>query len=189
MSCLWLASCPSGSSSASKFGLVIFVLVFIVGICIVFWIQRRLEHVRTHHLEKRLRWIHNHNLANDNPLVSDEADLQRQDDNNGDDAERNTEDSVIQIDQTNDKTELSSPDSEDATPAVTINGQPAAGKATRPPLRRKLTRVTHTFDIEFEHLGLTLSNGTTILDVSRRFPTLDPMVQTTQSPDSTLPLH
>ncbi|KAH7058024.1 hypothetical protein BKA57DRAFT_388263, partial [Linnemannia elongata] len=93
-SCLWLASCPAGSSSASKFGLVIFVLVFIVIICIVFWIHKR---------------------------------LQRADDK--------------------------TPNS-DGT---------AVGKPKRPALKRKITRVTHTFDIEFEHLGLTLSNGTSIL--------------------------
>ena len=140
------------------------MLVLIVAISIVFWIQRRLERVRTHHLEKRLRWIHNHNLANENPLVADEADLQREDD--GDDIERNADESIIQIDQTNDKTGLSTPDSEETATVAITNGPSSAGKPVRPALKRKITKVTHTFDIEFEHLGLTLSNGTPILSVS-----------------------
>ncbi|KAK3839471.1 MAG: hypothetical protein JOS17DRAFT_712592 [Linnemannia elongata] len=149
-SCLWLASCPAGSSSASKFGLVIFVLVFIIAICIVFWIHKRLQRVKNHHLEKRLRWIHNHNLQHDNPLMVDEAELEREDDDDHDESEgsgrRNEQ--VIQM-EVDDKT----PNSDGA----------AAGKPKRPALKRKVTRVTHTFDIEFEHLGLTLSNGTSIL--------------------------
>ncbi|KAG0060191.1 hypothetical protein BGZ89_012477 [Linnemannia elongata] len=148
-SCLWLASCPAGSSSASKFGLVIFVLVFIVIICIVFWIHKRLQRVKNHHLEKRLRWIHNHNLQHENPLMVDEAELEREDedDDESEGTNRNNE-QVIQM-EADDKT----PDS-DGT---------AVGKPKRPALKRKITRVTHTFDIEFEHLGLTLSNGTSIL--------------------------
>ncbi|CAO3574661.1 unnamed protein product [Mortierella alpina] len=152
ISCLWLASCPSGSSSASKFGLIIFVIVFIIGICIVFWIHKRLQRVRTHHLEKRLRWIHNHNMNHDNPLMVDEALLECEDEDGDDESEEtvNTKsgDQVIQIDE---------------TAADKPEGSQGEAKATRPQLKRKVTRVTHTFDIEFEHLGLTLSNGTSIL--------------------------
>ena len=150
-SCLWLASCPAGSKSASKFGLVIFVLVLIVGICIVFWIHKRFQRVRTHHLEKRLRWIHNHNENHDNPLV---------DGDDGDDTECSKE-----TQKTNDGGQIIQIDSpwSDGTPSSS-----AAANATtprRPVLARKLTRITQTFDIEFEHLGLTLSNGTSILQV------------------------
>ncbi|KAG0364757.1 hypothetical protein BGX24_004468, partial [Mortierella sp. AD032] len=146
-SCLWLASCPAGSKSASKFGLVIFVLVFIIGICIVFWIHKRLQRVKNHHLEKRLRWIHNHNLQHDNPLMADEADLEREDDDDDSEGTGRSDEQVIQIEGTNDKAAEGT----------------EAGKPKRPALKRKVTRVTHTFDIEFEHLGLTLSNGTSIL--------------------------
>lgn len=146
-SCLWLASCPAGSKSASKFGLVIFVLVLIVGICIVFWIHKRFQRVRTHHLEKRLRWIHNHNENHDNLLEDDDDD--------SDGTEGNKEviktsggGQIIQID----------PPSPGSAAFTTTTPR-------RPVLARKLTRVTHTFDIEFEHLGLTLSNGTSILQV------------------------
>ncbi|KAF9424997.1 hypothetical protein BGZ76_003467 [Entomortierella beljakovae] len=145
ISCLWLASCPEGSSSASKFGLIIFVIVFIIAICGVFWVHKRIQNVRIHHLEKRLKWIHNHNVNNDNFLIADEGDLNN---DNQEDSESNSadksDDRVIQID---------SPESAPAT-----NERPK-----RPPLKGKITRVTQTFDIEFEHLGLTLSNGTTIL--------------------------
>jgi hypothetical protein len=150
-----LASCPAGSSSASKFGLVIFVLVFIIAICIVFWIHKRLQRVKNHHLEKRLRWIHNHNLQHDNPLMADEADLEREDDDNESEGSTRNNEQVIQMEDTEDKTPNS-----DGT---------AAAKPKRPALRRKVTRVTHTFDIEFEHLGLTLSNGTSILQVWHTF--------------------
>ena len=108
-------------------------------------------------------------------MISDEADLQEHEgdrDDDVEDAERNN-DSIIQIDQANDKTELSSPDSNETSLAVTLNGQPPKGKATRPALKRKLTRVTHTFDIDFEHLGLTLSNGTCILEVIYAFRNLE----------------
>ncbi|KAG0206264.1 hypothetical protein BGX28_002261 [Mortierella sp. GBA30] len=166
MSCLWLASCPSGSSSASKFGLVIFVLVFIVGICIVFWIHKRLERVRTHHLEKRLKWIHNHNMNHDNPLIADEAVLECEEENdNEEQGDMNTNgDQVIQIEATaEDTSESSTANSDSTTNAAVAATAKSVPKATRPQLRRKITRVTHTFDIEFEHLGLTLSNGTSIL--------------------------
>ncbi|KAF9319425.1 hypothetical protein BG003_009084 [Podila horticola] len=148
-SCLWLASCPAGSKSASKFGLVIFVLVLIVGICIVFWIHKRFQRVRTHHLEKRLRWIHNHNENHDNLLEDDDDD--------SDGTEGNKEviktsggGQIIQID----------PPSPGSAAFTTTTPR-------RPVLARKLTRVTHTFDIEFEHLGLTLSNGTSILQTHK----------------------
>ncbi|KAF9364738.1 hypothetical protein BGX34_000542 [Mortierella sp. NVP85] len=140
VSCLWLASCPAGSSSASKFGLVLFVVLFIVGICIAFWIHKRVERVRTQHLEKRLRWIHNHNTNNDNFLIADE-DQDQEDD--GSEGQKNGEE-IIDING-NTKTESSA-----------TSGQ-------RPTLRRKVTKVSQTFDIEFERLGLTLSNGTSIL--------------------------
>lgn len=82
----------------------------------------------------------------------DEAELEREDDDDHDESEgsgrRNEQ--VIQM-EVDDKT----PNSDGA----------AAGKPKRPALKRKVTRVTHTFDIEFEHLGLTLSNGTSILQV------------------------
>ncbi|KAG0371049.1 hypothetical protein BGZ54_000967 [Gamsiella multidivaricata] len=147
--------CPAmGSSSASKFGLILFVLVLVVGICIVFYIHKRILRVRTYHLEKRLRWIHNHNTGHDNLLLADEADLE--DDRDDESEESGSQEQVIQIDGENGKTGSVSLDS-DKTAAE-------AAPPARPKLRRKITRVTQTFDIEFEHLGLTLSNGTTILE-------------------------
>ncbi|KAF9174329.1 hypothetical protein BGX21_000215 [Mortierella sp. AD011] len=144
-SCLWLASCPAGSASASKFGLALFVILLIIGICIVFWIHRRIEKVRTHHLEKRLRWVHNHHHNNDNFLIADEADLANEQEDQEEAAEGSSTnengDRVIQID---------------------ASGS-TGGSTQRPTLKRRITKVTQTFDIEFEHLGLTLSNGTTIL--------------------------
>ncbi|KAF9956319.1 hypothetical protein BGZ65_002825, partial [Modicella reniformis] len=142
ISCLWLASCPSGSSSASKFGLILFVLLLIVVICIAFWIHKRFERVRAHHLEKRLRWIHNHNINNDNYLIADE-DSDDRDDSTIDSEEKGNGEAVIEINGTD-------------------NGASSA-QGQRPTLRRKITKVSQTFDIEFEHLGLTLSNGTSIL--------------------------
>ncbi|KAF9351953.1 hypothetical protein BGX26_010140 [Mortierella sp. AD094] len=148
-SCLWLASCPAGSASASKFGLALFVVLLIIGICIVFWIHRRFENVKTHHLEKRLRWIHNHNINNDNFLIADESDLVNEQEGQEETTEGTSTssngDQVIQI------------DASSSTPGSTGN------MIQRPTLKRKITKVTQTFDIEFEHLGLTLSNGTTIL--------------------------
>ncbi|KAF9109587.1 hypothetical protein BGX27_007451, partial [Mortierella sp. AM989] len=151
ISCLWLASCPAGSKSASKFGLALFVILLIIGICIVFWIHKRFERVKTHHLEKRLKWIHNHNVNNDNFLIADEADVDNEQEDKDEASEgSNTEnkgDQIIQID--------GRPiDSGDAA---------SANKPQRPTLKRKITKVTQTFDIEFERLSLTLSNGTAIL--------------------------
>ncbi|KAF8979396.1 hypothetical protein BGZ46_005474 [Entomortierella lignicola] len=149
ISCLWLASCPAGSTSASKFGLALFVIVLIIVICIVFWIHRRFERTKTHHIEKRLRWIHNHNINNENFLIADEGDLNaEQDDDRKDDTEadstattNNNGDQVIQIE----------------VPST------AGNKPQRPTLKRKITKVSQSFDIDFEHLSLTLTNGTTIL--------------------------
>ncbi|KAI1315793.1 hypothetical protein EDD11_000347 [Mortierella claussenii] len=168
MSCLWLAPCPAGSSSASKFGLVLFVILFIIGIYIVFWIHNRLEHVRTHHLEKRLRWIHSHNINHDNLLVADEADLENEQEDDEDEQVSGKEEGTINGSSTNRNKDASVQEqvidmeckSEPASPG---SGQTAVGPTQRPKLRRKITRVTQTFDIEFEHLSLTLSNGTTIL--------------------------
>ncbi|KAI8602074.1 hypothetical protein EDD21DRAFT_336349 [Dissophora ornata] len=159
-SCLWLASCPAGSDSASKFGLVLFVLVLIIGICIVFCIQKKVQRVRTHHLDKRLRWVHNHNINHDNFLVADEADMEteNEDDDDSTNSINKNGDRVIQIDQDAPKPESSE--------AVGGRGS-ATANAQRPAMKRRVTRVEHTFDIEFEHLSLTLSNGTSILqDVS-----------------------
>ncbi|KAG0294345.1 hypothetical protein BGZ98_001805 [Dissophora globulifera] len=154
------------ASSASKFGLILFVVLFVIGIRIVFWIQKRVQRVRAHHLEKRLRWIHAHNINHDNPLVTDEAELE----NEREDGSKNNEENnslpgaqVIQIDTPDNAGEPASPRSD----KTVVGGSKAASTAVRPSLRRKLTRVSQTFDIEFEHLSLTLSNGTSILqDVS-----------------------
>lgn len=149
ISCLWLASCPAGSTSASKFGLILFVLVLLVAICVVFWIHKRFVRVRTIHLEKRLRWIHNHNINSDHFLIAEEDhDLE---DENGEqkvDFEGKNGEEVIEM-------QGKASGSESARVAV--------AQTQRPTLKRKVTKVTQTFDIEFEHLGLTLSNGTTIL--------------------------
>lgn len=83
--------------------------------------------------------------------MADEADLEREDDDDESEGSTRNNEQVIQMEDTDDKTPNS-----DGT---------AAAKPKRPTLRRKVTRVTHTFDIEFEHLGLTLSNGTSILQV------------------------
>ncbi|KAG0087130.1 hypothetical protein BGZ92_007576 [Podila epicladia] len=148
-SCLWLASCPQGSSSASKFGLVIFVIVLIIGSCIVFWIHGRFEAVRTHHLEKRLRWIHNHNTNNDNMLLDDNEEDEANKNPDASTTELTTNDSVIEIEASSDKLG-------DADEAENQTSK-----------KKKWNKVSQTFDIEFEHLGLTLSNGTSILrDVS-----------------------
>ncbi|KAG0263628.1 hypothetical protein BG011_008478 [Mortierella polycephala] len=144
-SCLWLASCPVGTASASKFGLIIFVLIFLIGICIAFWIHKRLQRVRTYHLEKRLRWIHNHNI---NPLVTDNADLEDDGDDEDEDGNQDADEATV-----------AQKNGEQVIPMDGTGGSQVA----RPKLRRRITKVTHTFDIEFERLGLTLSNGTTIL--------------------------
>ncbi|KAF9424151.1 hypothetical protein BGZ94_008082 [Podila epigama] len=144
ISCLWLASCPEGSSSASKFGLVIFVILFIIASCIVFWVHGRFEAVRAHHLEKRLRWIHNHNTNHDNLLLSENETVNEGKNNNASTTELTSKDSVIEI-----ETDKAGNGDNDTEPTSVKK------KAT--------TRVATTFDIEFEHLGLTLANGTPIL--------------------------
>lgn len=53
---------------------MIFVLVLIVGVSIVFWIHKRFQRVHTYHLEKRLRWIHNHNENYYNQLIDGDDD-------------------------------------------------------------------------------------------------------------------
>ncbi|KAI1313410.1 hypothetical protein EDD11_002645 [Mortierella claussenii] len=172
MSCLWLASCPAGSSSASKFGLVLFVILFVIGICIVFYIHKRIEAVRTHHLEKRLRWIHNHNENHDNLLIAD--DEQREE---GEDSEEQQEDGKLSkntsspdinvIDPYNISTsELTSKEAiiqmndEEPDHAGAVSPAPTISKSC---VKKSGSKVARTFDIEFEHLGLTLSNGTSIL--------------------------
>lgn len=149
-SCLWLASCPQGSSSASKFGLVIFVIVLIIGSCIVFWIHGRFEAVRTHHLEKRLRWIHNHNTNNDSILLNDNEEVDADKSPGASTTELTTKESVIEIEASSDKQG---------------NRDEAEIQASK---KKKWNKVSQTFDIEFEHLGLTLSNGTPILRVGQR---------------------
>ncbi|KAF9381070.1 hypothetical protein CPC16_010031 [Podila verticillata] len=151
-SCLWLASCPEGSSSASKFGLVIFVIVLIIGSCIVFWIHRRFEAVRTHHLEKRLRWIHNHNINHDNKLLDDNDESDSSKNLGASTTELTTKESVIEIESCGKQGDADT------------DADAAENQASK---KNKWNKVSQTFDIEFEHLGLTLSNGTPILrDVS-----------------------
>ncbi|KAF9899253.1 hypothetical protein BX616_003142 [Lobosporangium transversale] len=176
VSCLWLASCPAGSSSASKFGLVLFVIIFIIGIYIVFWIHKRFERVRTQHLEKRLRWIHNHNANHDNLLIEDEQDDDdddgcndekssgsgTHDDNGNSNSRHRIRDQVIDIDG-NKSTPHRSDSDRTAVGETSPSSKPVDDVPQRPKLRRKVTKVTHSFDIEFERLSLTLSNGTTIL--------------------------
>ncbi|KAG0246544.1 hypothetical protein BGX31_000995 [Mortierella sp. GBA43] len=94
VSCLWLASCPAGSTSASKFGLILFVVLLVIIITIVFWINGRIE------------------------TLNKEA--------------------VVQMG----------------------DGESDATEAAR---RKKPAKVAQSFDIEFERLGLTLSNGTSVL--------------------------
>ncbi|KAG0209591.1 hypothetical protein BGX28_010206 [Mortierella sp. GBA30] len=175
VSCLWLASCPAGSSSATKFGLVLFVVLFVIGISIAFWIHKRIEAVRTHHLEKRLRWIHNHNMNHD-VLVAD--DDQEQGEN------KTQQDSTIEQVERSVDAELK-PNKSASNPGIHVvdpnnhstaeltskesivqmgDGESEGSDATvAAGVSRVPTKVALTFDIEFEHLGLTLSNGTSIL--------------------------
>lgn len=96
-------------------------------------------------------------MNHDNPLIADEALLECEDEDGDDESEETVNaknsDQVIQI---------------DGTAADKPESSQSEAKATRPQLKRKVTRVTHTFDIEFEHLGLTLSNGTSILQVTKQ---------------------
>ena len=177
-----MASCPSGSSSASKFGLVLFVVLFVIGIIITFRIHKRIEAVRTHHLEKRLRWIHDHNVNHDSVLIADDeqkheaSKMQQQDSaiecTGGWDGSEGSESSVSKkasnpdinvVDSNNHSTaELTSKES---VIQMGDGGSESPDATTTQALKRTPTRVTQTFDIEFEHLGLTLSNGTSILQV------------------------
>ncbi|KAF9281590.1 hypothetical protein BGZ68_006536 [Mortierella alpina] len=180
VSCLWMASCPSGSSSASKFGLILFVVVLVIGISITFRIHKRIEAVRTHHLEKRLRWIHDHNVKHDSILVAD-------------DEQEQIEGKVLQQDSAIECTggwegsegsgskvskKASSPDihvvdpnnhstveltSKESVIQMGDGGSESSDATVTQEIKKTTTRVTQTFDIEFEHLGLTLSNGTSIL--------------------------
>ena len=113
------------------------------------------------HLEKRIRWIHNHNINNENFLIGDEGNLENggenikdEDDENGNtnspSTSTNDKDQVIQIESNNQST----------------SDNDKNNKPQRPGLKRRITKVSQSFDIEFEHLGLTLSNGTPILQVS-----------------------
>ncbi|KAF9110592.1 hypothetical protein BGX27_006146 [Mortierella sp. AM989] len=166
ISCLWLASCPPGSSSASKFGLILFVIILVIGISIVFYIHKRLEAVRTHHLEKRLRWIHNHKEVQDNILVADndsQVDDDDSDDKNSRKSAGNGSSPDIHVTDSNMSTsELTNKESviqmgdDDNASVITATMSVRNGK-------KPISKVAHTFDIEFEHLGLTLSNGTSIL--------------------------
>ncbi|KAH7048544.1 hypothetical protein BKA57DRAFT_424011 [Linnemannia elongata] len=163
-SCFWLASCPAGSTSASKFGLVLFALLLIIGICIAFWIHNRVEAVRAHHLEKRLRWIHTHHAKHDNLLLPEEEDdstveqvrdndsqpdIHVTDPNNQSTSELTSKEAVVQISSEED-VEVE----EDWTSVGTSVRNMKVGNSGR---------VELMFDIEFERLGLTLPNGTPIL--------------------------
>ncbi|KAG0329380.1 hypothetical protein BG004_002343 [Podila humilis] len=117
------------------------MIVLILGSWLVFWIHGRFEAVRTHHLETRLRWIHNHNANHDNLLLSDNEEDAADKTPSASMIELTAKESVIDIEVTSDQ------DTDDAT--KDCNTKPR--------------KVPWTFDIEFEHLGLTLSNGTSIL--------------------------
>ncbi|KAF9971153.1 hypothetical protein BGZ73_005936 [Actinomortierella ambigua] len=168
VSCLWLASCPPGSTSASKFGLIAFVLALVIGISIVFYIHGRFEAVRTHHLEKRLRWIHQHNQNQENAWIHDEDDVST---NQAGDADSD-ETAANSSSSSSSATAAGSPEAAETTtnPAggqreevrIDVGGKTNAPQ--RPGLTRRTTkRVDQTFDIEFERLSLTLANGTSIL--------------------------
>ncbi|KAG0356870.1 hypothetical protein BGZ54_000572 [Gamsiella multidivaricata] len=161
-SCLWLASCPAGSSSASKFGLILFVLLFIVGICIVFYIHKRFETVKAHHLEKRLRWIHNHNENHDNLLGAD--DEQQDGDESIDQETKSTKTSSSpDINVTNPDMSTSELVTKESVVQIGDDESDATMVPSTKNHKKKTSKVSQTFDIEFEHLGLTLSNGTSIL--------------------------
>ncbi|KAF9431221.1 hypothetical protein BGZ76_000511 [Entomortierella beljakovae] len=166
ISCLWLASCPPGSSSASKFGLILFVVLLIIGISIVFYIHGRIEAVRTHHLEKRLRWIHNHKVNQDTFLSDDEDDDEKVSESSGVESKKSFRlgsNSDIHVQGSNTSTlDLTMKESviqmgdDDNASIITATMSVRNGK-------KPMSRVAHTFDIEFEHLGLTLSTGTSVL--------------------------
>ncbi|KAF9131692.1 hypothetical protein BGW39_001444 [Mortierella sp. 14UC] len=160
-SCFWLASCPSGSSSASKFGLILFALLLVIGICIAFWIHKRIETVRAHHLEKRLRWIHTHHAKHDNLLLPEDEDdskieqirndsqpdIHITDPNNRSTSELTSKEAVVQM----------------STGEELDEDWTSVGGSVRNMKIGNSGRVELTFDIEFERLGLTLSNGVSIL--------------------------
>ncbi|KAG0225854.1 hypothetical protein BGW41_004484 [Actinomortierella wolfii] len=164
VSCLWLASCPPGSSSASKFGLIIFVIVLVIVICIVFYIHGRVEAVRTHHLEKRLKWIHQHNQNQENPWIHDEDSVSTNQASDIDPEGTATGSSSSSSPATSDlaeNTEKNGPSGKSDELCIEVN---KTNTPQRPGLTRRTTkRVDRTFDIEFERLSLTLSNGTSIL--------------------------
>ncbi|KAF9919529.1 hypothetical protein FBU30_010915 [Linnemannia zychae] len=159
-SCLWLASCPPGSSSASKFGLILFAILLIIGICIAFWIHNRIETVRAHHLEKRLRWIHTHHAKHDTLLLpeeDDESDVTIQ-------AKNNSQPDILITNSNNQSTsELTSKEAVVQVSSEDDKDWTSVGTSVRNMKIDNSGRVELTFDIEFERLGLTLSNGTSIL--------------------------
>ncbi|KAF8981359.1 hypothetical protein BGZ46_002927 [Entomortierella lignicola] len=162
ISCLWLASCPAGTTSASKFGLILFVIILVIGICIVFYIHKRLEAVRTQHLEKRLRWIHNHKETQDNMIVPEDNEDVEEDESSDKYSEKSASPNIYVTDINMSTSELTNKESvihmgdDDNASVVTATMSVRNGK-------KPVSRVAHTFDIEFEHLGLTLSNGTSVL--------------------------
>ncbi|KAG0270686.1 hypothetical protein DFQ27_000036 [Actinomortierella ambigua] len=169
ISCLWLASCPAGSSSASKFGLIVFVIALVIVVCIIFSIHGRIEAVRTHHLEKRLKWIHQHNQSQENPLVHDEDEVSANQTGDVDSEESAAKPSSSSSSSSSAATATTLPDTAENKP---LPGQGddvridvgKSNAAQRPGLTRRTTkRVDQTFDIEFERLSLTLANGTSIL--------------------------
>ncbi|KAF9092099.1 hypothetical protein BGX29_010606 [Mortierella sp. GBA35] len=158
-SCFWLASCPGGSSSASKFGLVLFAILLVIGICIAFWIHKRIEAVRTHHLEKRLRWIHTHHAKHDNLLLPEE-----EDDAKGNQAKSSSQPDIRITDPNQSTSELTSKEAVvQISPEEEGEDWTSIGTSVRNMKIDHSGRVEQTFDIEFERLGLTLSNGTPIL--------------------------
>ncbi|KAG0003168.1 hypothetical protein BGZ65_001952 [Modicella reniformis] len=160
VSCLWLASCPAGSSSASKFGLILFVVIFVIAICIVFWIHGRIEGVRTQHLEKRLRWIHNNNENHDNLLGTDD---QKKQDEEDDEQESKSARSSCNPDINVIHPNMSTSELTGKESVIQIGDDESGTTAVSTKCHMKSSRVAQTFDIEFEQLGLTLSNGTSIL--------------------------
>ncbi|KAG0252583.1 hypothetical protein BG011_006907 [Mortierella polycephala] len=176
ISCLWLASCPAGSKSASKFGLIVFVVVLLIGICFVYWLHKKFEDVRTRHLEKRLRWIHNHNVHFDN-IQDDEQRQQETEDKDGDDDDDTVEGGrrpVIKKDASNPDIQTMDPyrspsELTDKESIIQIGDEEIIGSSSSDSSDKTVVqgkdcdRIAHTFDIEFEQLSLTLSNGTSVL--------------------------
>lgn len=114
-----------------------------------------MEAVRTHHLEKRLRWIHNHNENHDNLLGTDDDQKQQDGEDEASNADTNVADPNMST-------------SELATKEAVVQMGDDESDSTAAPVTkrcRKPAKVAQSFDIEFERLGLTLSNGTSILQV------------------------